>query len=361
MGCSFDLSTLNPAAPKGTLTWHVCPDSCDKCSAWLEMASSTSPTNQGAHSSTYTPFEFVVMVSNPTCDASLSRSMSTKIDDTRTCFDAGVSGTGLGNSLQVLSCSPTCMCFKQYGGDQNCDDSKALGTNIKQACVGQCLPDCNGDGCGLPGGERVENVDGIDRQTYLALRGSPRCKNMVSAEEYSCPTTGMIDENSDIQVLEAVASVDKAVVNSDKAMVSSDKINSKSKKNEMKNKFRAATGSTGSNQCARSLYTIQSAKNPGHCLDATNKRLVLSKCDDANAGQHFTMDAVGALMQVEGHSGCIAQTSPTTGPCEGGIEVARMGPKHTFKLGGKCLNARSKSRVNLVKCHAKRSKQHWFV
>lgn len=66
-------------------------------------------------------------------------------------------------------------------------------------------------------------------------------------------------------------------------------------------------------------------------------------------------------MQVEGHSGCIAQTSPTTGPCEGGIEVARMGPKHTFKLGGKCLNARSKSRVNLAKCNAKRSKQHWFV
>jgi len=36
MGCSLDLSTVNPTTPKGTLTWHVCPESCEQCSAWVK-------------------------------------------------------------------------------------------------------------------------------------------------------------------------------------------------------------------------------------------------------------------------------------------------------------------------------------
>jgi len=50
MGCDLDLSTLDPGTPKGTLTWHVCPVSCDKCAVAEEEESTAAPEEPSATS-----------------------------------------------------------------------------------------------------------------------------------------------------------------------------------------------------------------------------------------------------------------------------------------------------------------------
>ena len=79
--------------------------------------------------------------------------------------------------------------FKQVAAeteDANCDESKAVGWNIKMACFDKCLLDCNGNNCG-------ETAKPGDFPMRLMLTGSgPICASPVSGEEFNCETTGMI-------------------------------------------------------------------------------------------------------------------------------------------------------------------------
>jgi len=117
MGCSLDLSTLNPAAPKGTLTWHVCPDSCDQCSAWMEMASSATDSNS--------------VVASDSCrdnDSALPATCSfLKAIDEGTCSSFG------------SMCQKTCgLCKPEaHSGEEECDDISAPGLScgfLPDAC-----------------------------------------------------------------------------------------------------------------------------------------------------------------------------------------------------------------------------------
>lgn len=117
----------------------------------------------------------------------------------------------------------------------------------------------------------------------------------------------------------------------------------------------------GEQNCPDALFMIQSAKRNNMCVDATNKRLGLKKCNDETAGQLFSMNQIGAMMHVAGHDGqCISSGSLTSGPCDAGISVSRTGAKFQFKLGARCMNAQPK-RLNLVKCNKKMQTQAWYV
>ena len=97
------------------------------------------------------------------------------------------------------------MCFKQYAAtspDANCDETKALGTNVKMSCFDKCLQDCNGVGCG-------ETAEPGSSMTRLQLTGSgPICDSPVSEEDFAlfCQTTGMI-KNSDGEIVDDFAAI----------------------------------------------------------------------------------------------------------------------------------------------------------
>ncbi|CAB9507271.1 expressed unknown protein [Seminavis robusta] len=116
------------------------------------------------------------------------------------CQNHGV-GASLYNSIEVLSCTDNCLCFKQWASDDadgNCNESLALGFNVKVSCFDKCLQDCNGNNCGdiaLPGSATT--------RLQLTLTGSSAanliCATPVSEDEFVCETTGMIkDSDGDI-------------------------------------------------------------------------------------------------------------------------------------------------------------------
>jgi len=110
------------------------------------------------------------------------------LDTSKTCHEFGVGKTHY-NSLKVIRCSSQCLCFQQLASvaaNPTCDESAADGSNIKEACYNQCMPDCNGPNCASD-----PNYDG--RPTALKLTGSGAiCSQPVSDADYFCDTTGMI-------------------------------------------------------------------------------------------------------------------------------------------------------------------------
>eukprot|EP00440_Ansanella_granifera_P021161 gb/GFBE01022976.1/.p1 GENE.gb/GFBE01022976.1/~~gb/GFBE01022976.1/.p1 ORF type:complete len:209 (+),score=34.68 gb/GFBE01022976.1/:1-627(+) len=132
---------------------------------------------------------------NPTCDSALDSGgmPGNTLPDAAaigSCQDFG-KGKSAYNSIEILGCSSTCLCFRQYASEASnpsCDESLALGTNIKEACFDECKADCNGPGCG-------ETTTLEQSQTRLALLGEGQiCAQPQAAANYSCATTGMIKE-----------------------------------------------------------------------------------------------------------------------------------------------------------------------
>jgi len=105
------------------------------------------------------------------------------------------------NSIKILSCSSTCICYQQFAASSQgtCDASEAVGFNTKQTCLGGCDADCNGNNCAdhpdtvygtllsLLGPNQEWIVPGSDAAKAL----QPLCDNVVSDDEYFCPTTAM--------------------------------------------------------------------------------------------------------------------------------------------------------------------------
>ena len=130
------------------------------------------------------------------CGANAGRELTTvmnpQVQAIGTCQNHG-KGADYYNSIQVLSCTDTCLCFKQFAtpeADMGCNESSAVGFNIKMSCFNKCLQDCNGNNCGdtaLPGSS----------VTRLQLTGSGQiCKTPVSEEDFICLTTGMIKDSN---------------------------------------------------------------------------------------------------------------------------------------------------------------------
>eukprot|EP00956_Cyclotella_meneghiniana_P031341 scaffold82036_cov82-Cyclotella_meneghiniana.AAC.3 len=113
------------------------------------------------------------------------------------CQNHGI-GASQYNSIEVIGCSDTCLCFRQVASpesDVDCDTSRAIGWNVKMSCFNKCLVDCNGSNCG---------ETATTSRTRLMLTGSgPICASPVSEEDFSCETTGMIldDEGNVIDLL----------------------------------------------------------------------------------------------------------------------------------------------------------------
>ena len=105
-----------------------------------------------------------------------------------TCQNHG-KGRSAYNSIEVLGCSDTCLCFKQYAAkteDAGCDESKSVGWNIKMTCFDKCLQDCNGINCG-------DWAEPYSFPMRLQLTGSGQiCTEPVPDSEFGCETTGMI-------------------------------------------------------------------------------------------------------------------------------------------------------------------------
>ena len=105
-----------------------------------------------------------------------------------TCLHLGM-GRAAYNSIEILGCSDTCLCFKQYVAqteDAGCDESKSGGWNIKMTCFDKCLQDCNGINCG-------DWAEPYSFPMRLQLTGSGQiCTESVPDSEFSCETTGMI-------------------------------------------------------------------------------------------------------------------------------------------------------------------------
>lgn len=131
------------------------------------------------------------------------------------CQNHGI-GASLYNSIEVLGCTDTCLCFRQVAADTadaNCNVDKAVGYNVKLACFDQCLLDCNGLNC--------QDTTGPEQAfTRLMLTGEgPICDTPVAPEDFVCETTGMIlDENGDVaseDVLVLKSNNTKGLSNSD--------------------------------------------------------------------------------------------------------------------------------------------------
>ena len=121
-----------------------------------------------------------------TCAAPEDARVSVPVDGMVACNSLGTAPTGNTNSITILNCSPTCICFQQFGGSPDCGVTPALGTNIKESCTAQCKEDCSSKNCGALG--RRGPV-----RTFLKLSGgTPRCPNMQTEADYSCDTTGML-------------------------------------------------------------------------------------------------------------------------------------------------------------------------
>ena len=136
----------------------------------------------------------VYPISNPTCNPDGSQGATEKevIPDktvVNTCLEFGrrTATAGAYNSIKILGCSKECVCFDQVSAkvaDAGCDKDKASGSNVKEACYGMCMQDCNGDNCGKTA---------TSGSTVLALLGSGQiCDNEQNKSEYKCETTGMI-------------------------------------------------------------------------------------------------------------------------------------------------------------------------
>ena len=104
------------------------------------------------------------------------------------CVELG-RGKAAYNALEIISCSSRCLCFTQYASmtpDGRCDGSMSLGHNVKEACLDECMADCNGIGCG-------ETATLESSHTRLSLFGEGKiCAAPLAEAEYSCPTTGMV-------------------------------------------------------------------------------------------------------------------------------------------------------------------------
>ena len=133
---------------------------------------------------------------NPTCDPAGQAGLRNALPEAAaagTCVNFGM-GASAFNSVEVISCSSRCLCFTQYaseGVDSGCDPEAAAGSNVKQACFGECLADCNGSGCGATA--TLESAI-----TRLAMEGEGQlCAEPLPDEEYSCATTGMVQAPAD--------------------------------------------------------------------------------------------------------------------------------------------------------------------
>ncbi len=104
------------------------------------------------------------------------------------CVELG-RGKAAYNALEIISCSSRCLCFTQYASmtpEGRCDGSMSLGHNVKEACLDDCMADCNGVGCG-------ETATLESSHTRLSLFGQGKiCAAPLAEGEYSCPTTGMV-------------------------------------------------------------------------------------------------------------------------------------------------------------------------
>ena len=137
---------------------------------------------------------------NPTCDPNGNQGgiPGETIPDKvaiGTCLEFG-KGKSAYNSIKVLGCSSKCLCFLQVAGETaeaGCDVSKALGSNIKEACFDKCMPDCNGDGCG-------STTTVGEAKTLLTLLGDGQiCAEVKSDAKYSCNTTGMVSPSGAVK------------------------------------------------------------------------------------------------------------------------------------------------------------------
>lgn len=110
------------------------------------------------------------------------------LDTSQTCHAFGQGRTHY-NSLKVVRCSSQCLCFNQLASvapNPTCDESAAVGSNIKEACYNQCMPDCNGPNC-------ASDPNYAGNPTALKLTGSGAiCAQPVSDADYFCDTTGMV-------------------------------------------------------------------------------------------------------------------------------------------------------------------------
>jgi len=128
---------------------------------------------------------------NPNCDPAgkkMSDGHSLGAKPAGFCHELG-KGKAAYNSIEVIACSAKCLCFTQYASSDPtaaCDGNKALGQNVKEACLGDCMVDCNGADCGL-------TATVADSGTRLALLGEGQiCAAPQSDADYSCATTGMV-------------------------------------------------------------------------------------------------------------------------------------------------------------------------
>lgn len=89
--------------------------------------------------------------------------------DPETCFSWQRSN-GPANSMQVLSCSSTCICYEQSPGSLLCDSQG----NVKESCTNSCRPDAQG--------------------SYLQISDYNGCGALqVPDDQYFCPCTQMVD------------------------------------------------------------------------------------------------------------------------------------------------------------------------
>eukprot|EP00756_Hemistasia_phaeocysticola_P052402 Hpha_TRINITY_DN27631_c0_g1::TRINITY_DN27631_c0_g1_i1::g.57397::m.57397 len=132
---------------------------------------------------------------NPTCNESLisggvqPHELPDKVA-IGSCQEFGM-GKSAYNSIKILGCSSDCLCFEQVAANDStvgCDKSRTLGHNIKESCFSLCLQDCNGNNCG-----DTATTSG----TKLRLLGSGQiCDDPKSDAEYTCATTGMIENSA---------------------------------------------------------------------------------------------------------------------------------------------------------------------
>jgi hypothetical protein len=121
-----------------------------------------------------------------TCPGPEYAGVSVPIDTRLACNGLGTAPTGNANSIAILGCSATCICFRQFGGSPDCGVTPGLGTNVKESCTDRCQEDCSSRDCGALG------LRGPVR-TFLKLSGgAPRCRNFQTDADYSCNTTGML-------------------------------------------------------------------------------------------------------------------------------------------------------------------------
>lgn len=115
-------------------------------------------------------------------------------------------------------------------------------------------------------------------------------------------------------------------------------------------------------ECLVEVFQIISGLFGKMCVDGTNKRLGLKPCEKKpSAHQLFSVHRVKNQFLLKNKGECVSGSSLTKGPCETNmVGLARSGAFHMIKMsGGKCFNARSKQKVNMVKCGAKNKKQHF--